>query len=437
LIGSHIEIFSLSVLQKWFAGLGSLSENLQAGQTTAESIHVFAICHQVAGDFPMMLLEHDAKRLLADGGIAIPKGILVASADGAFDSVPGAPWVVKAQVGVGGRGKAGGIRVAASEYEVREHLRALLGTTLKGHKVNACRIEKCISGVQEAYVSVSVDAARGGIAVLLSGKGGVDIESVEGRTSLHAGFADVDLHAVDDCIDQLTASIPVALRQAVSEAAHAVAEAFFKYETTLIEINPLFVRPDGSWVAGDAKIVVDESAFPRQAVLRGLIHERAEDYPQAALKEAEGFDFVVLDPLGDIGLITTGAGLTMQLIDELVAHGVRPYNFCDIRTAQFKGDPARLIQVMRWIAAGPNVRSVLVNFFAGMTDLGEVAGLLVAALREVKELKVPITARLIGNGLNGAIDVLREAGDPITVQLDLDVAIATAAMHCQGEPRHA
>ena len=101
----------------------------------------------------------------------------------------------------------------------------------------------------------------------------------------------------------------------------------------------------------------------------------------------------ILDPDGDIGLITTGAGLSMQLIDELVARGLSPFNFCDIRTGQFKGDPARLIQVMRWLAAGPNIHAVLINFFAGHTHLGEISRLLLQALDAVPELTAPITAR--------------------------------------------
>ena len=125
----------------------------------------------------------------------------------------------------------------------------------------------------------------------------------------------------------------------------------------------------------------------------------SDAYPEMTLKLKHGFDFVVVDPNGEIGLVTTGAGLSMQMIDELAERGHPAFNFCDIRTGQLRGDPTRLINVFQWIAAGRNVRSVLINFFAGITHLGEVAKLLVTALNAVPELRVPVTARLIGNGL--------------------------------------
>jgi succinyl-CoA synthetase beta subunit len=122
----------------------------------------------------------------------------------------------------------------------------------------------------------------------------------------------------------------------------------------------------------------------------------------------------------------------MQLVDELTERGHRPYNFCDIRTGGFKGDPARLVQVFRWIADGPAIRSVLMNFFAGMTDLGELAVLLIAALEQVPELKrVPITARLIGNGLDEARAVIQAAGNPLAIETDLERAMDRATRNLE------
>ena len=136
-----------------------------------------------------------------------------------------------------------------------------------------------------------------------------------------------------------------------------------------------------------------------------------------------GFDYVEVDPHGEIGLITTGAGLSMQLIDELKAQGRRPLNFCDIRSGQFRGDPARLIAVMQWIASRPSVKVVLVNIFAGITDLAEFARLLVQAAGTVPELRVPIVARLIGRNLDEARQILAASALAVTLEPDLDRAI--------------
>jgi succinyl-CoA synthetase beta subunit len=198
-------------------------------------------------------------------------------------------------------------------------------------------------------------------------------------------------------------------------------------EALLIEINPLFVFADGRWVAGDAKLVVDDNALARQPSLRALVDRRAAAYPETALKLTHGFDYVVVDPEGDVGLLTTGAGLSMMLIDEMREAGLKPYNFLDIRTGGLRGEIARLVAVLNWIADGPRVRALLVNIFAGITDLAEFSRLLVEALAAVPRLKVPIVARLVGNGLPEARVVLTSA--QIELHTDLDAALAEVRKH--------
>ncbi len=371
----------------------------------------------------MMWLEHDAKELLAKGGIPVPPGVLVTASDTAPELA--LPLMVKAQAGVGGRGKAGGIRRAQTVDELRRALTDLTGMTIKGHKVRACRAEQVVDGA-EGYLSVSLDAARGRLNILMSAQGGMDIEASAGSDALLAASAEFAPAAALDAARKLAARLDEPIRFALVDAAAQLIAAFFRYEATLIEINPLFVRADGSWVAGDAKFVTDDNALIRQEALLAIVHARAQDYPEIALKLDHGFDFITLDPLGEIGLVTTGAGLSMQLIDELEARGHTAFNFCDIRTGQLRGDPTRLIAVLQWIAGGRGVRSVLINFFAGITDLGEIAHLLVAALKAVPELRVPVTARLIGNGYDAAVAVLAAAGNPVRVEPDLDRAIDLA-----------
>jgi len=373
----------------------------------------------------MMLLEHDAKELLAADDIPVPMGVLAATADVALPPSLRAPFMVKAQIAVGGRGKAGGIKRAASIADLHQGLGELLGRTIKGQTVRACRIEQRVEGM-ECYLSVSLDPTRGRLRVLLSFEGGVDIEAHAERGALHSADTEFKEHEAIAAASRLANTIANPARETIVHAAERLITEFFAFEATLLEVNPLFIRPDGSWTAGDLKLVIDDNALVRQPRLCDLIRHRANAYPELALKLNHGFDFVVVDPDGEIGLVTTGAGLSMQMIDELAERGHPAFNFCDIRTGQLRGDPTRLINVFQWIAAGRNVRSVLINFFAGITHLGEVAKLLVTALNAVPELRVPVTARLIGNGYDEAIAVFANAGHPLRVEPDLDRAIELA-----------
>jgi succinyl-CoA synthetase beta subunit len=370
----------------------------------------------------MYLLEHDAKEVLARHGIPVPPGCLIASAtelSGA--ALPAGPWVVKGQVAAGGRGRSGLIRKAASLDEVAAHVEAVLGRSVKGHRVSAVRIEQDAGPAQEAYLGLLLDAAAGAVRVIVSARGGMDIESLP-RATLASETAPPEPVALLECVRRLAESVGNAAGRVLMEAGERIARVFLEREALLVEINPLFVRGDGSWIAGDAKIVTDDNALSRQPALRALLERRAAAYPEAALKLRHGFDYVVVDPDGEIGLLTTGAGLSMMLIDELRAAGLRPYNFLDIRTGGLRGEITRLVTVLDWIAAGGRVRALLVNIFAGITDLGEFSRLLVAALRASPRFTAPVVARLVGNGLPAAREVLSRAGIPL--HTDLDDAVA-------------
>ena len=377
----------------------------------------------------MYLLEHDAKELLAKHGIAVPEGRLIEREQTIHRSAIGkGPWMVKGQIGAGGRGKAGIVRRAATLQEIASHSNDILGTSVHGRMVASVRIEREVTGAEEAYVALVLDAAAGGVRVIMSAQGGMDVEQ------LPAGAVRSEVAAPEDgalaaCIERLAATFDGAKRKALHECGEGLVQIFRDNEALLIEINPLFVHPDGTWVAGDAKIVTDDSALARQPELRALLERRAAAYPEAALKHEHGFDYVVVDPQGEIGLLTTGAGLSMMLIDELRAAGLRPYNFLDIRTGGLRGETARLTQVLEWIAQGRQVKVLLVNIFAGITDLGEFSCLLVTALAIVPRLKVPVVARLVGNGLPTARETLSAAG--IALHTDLDEALAAVRAHLE------
>ncbi len=371
----------------------------------------------------MYILEHDAKELLAGHGIPVPASCQLET-DATFLPArlpaPG-PWVVKGQISTGGRGKAGIIRKAASVGEVMQHALAILGTVVKGRQVNMVRIEQQIENAAETYLSFMLDAAAGGVRVIVSGRGGMEIEAVPAG-DIRSGVAALDADAMAACVARLVSGLDGATATALCDAGARLARIFMASEMQLLEINPLFVKPDGSWTAGDAKLIGDDNALARQPALRALVRTHAAYYSETALKLEHGFDYVVVDPEGDIGLLTTGAGLSMMLIDELQAQGLKPYNFLDIRTGGFRGDPARLISVLQWISAGRRIRILLINIFAGITDLGEFSRLLVTALEQVPQFKAPIVARLAGNGLAEARTAFAAAGIKLFTELDDAVA---------------
>jgi succinyl-CoA synthetase beta subunit len=370
----------------------------------------------------MLLIEADGKALLAEHGIAIPPGLVVTDADQVTE-LPGAgPWMVKAQVPVGGRGKAGGIKRCTTRDAVRGALQHQLGSRLKGHQVDACLIEQTAIG-EERYLALMLDPASYSVRVIYLAQGGMEVEQHEG---IAGRLCAPDVEAIAGTLAELLADEPPAWRQQLADIGRHLAHLLIDRELMLAEINPLFVAADGC-IAGDAKIVVDLGAVDRQPRIGELIAARPQIYLDANRKLQEGFDYVELDPLGEIGLVTTGAGLSMMLIDELTALGGRPLNFCDVRTGQMRGSPQRLIRVLEWITARSSLRVVLVNIFAGITDLAEFANLLIAAVEATPTLRVPIVARLVGRGAAEARRILAEKRPDIAVEEDLPAALARIA----------
>ncbi|WP_428485995.1 ATP-grasp domain-containing protein [Rhodopila sp.] len=365
----------------------------------------------------MLLIEADGKALLAAAGIPVPLGVVVTAE---LPALPGAgPWMVKAQVPVGGRGKAGGVVRCQTAADVAATTSQMLGSRLKGHTVEACLVEQAAEG-EERYLAVMVDPGSYGLRVIYAAQGGMDIESAAG--AVHERLCPLHSGAVAEVLADLIADEPQSWRAHLAGIGKTLADMVIEGELALAEINPLFVSETGC-LAGDAKVVVDLNAVDRQPAIAALIAGRPTTYLDAGRKLAEGFDYVELDPEGEIGLVTTGAGLSMMLIDELTARGARPLNFCDIRTGQMRGSPARLMRVLEWITAASSLKAVLVNIFAGITDLGEFAGLLAAALEQSPRLTVPVVARLVGRGAMEAQHILTERRPGMLVTEDLEEAL--------------
>jgi succinyl-CoA synthetase beta subunit len=374
----------------------------------------------------MYLLEHDAKELLAQHGISVPHGRLIGRNDTIDRHVlPPGPWMVKGQIAAGGRGKIGLVKKAGSWQEVSAQLDAMLGAAVGGGLVGSVRIEQQVKAAREVYIGFLLDATSGGVRVIVSDSGGMDIEQVP-RDRIHSAVAMPEVRDLVECVRKLAVNLPGDISKAVVDAGEKLVPAFLELEAVLVEINPLFVLESGGWIAGDAKVITDDNALPRQRALESLIKTRAADYADVARKHEHGFDYVEVDPAGEIGLLTTGAGLSMMLIDELRAAGLKPFNFLDIRTGGLRGETKRLTQVLQWIGAGEKVKVLLVNIFAGITDLGEFSRLLVTAL-ETAHVRMPVVARLVGTNLASAREVLATADIPL--HTDLDAAIAEVRQH--------
>ena len=370
----------------------------------------------------MLLIEADGKALFQNAGIRIPDGFAVAKGAAAPAIAGPGPWVVKAQVPVGGRGKAGGIIRCENEAAVRAALKHLLGSRISGHEVLSCRVETAVNSNVEYYLSLMIDPVHYGVRVALLSEGGVDVEKAATTATDRIRLCDLDEHSIVAAIRDLASEVSDARQAAIVDVGEKLTRLFLTRELMLAEINPLFFDQKAC-VAGDAKVVVDLNAVHRQPEIAQLVELNASVYPDAYRKIHDGFDYVEVDPEGEIGLVTTGAGLSMMLIDELTARGGRPLNFCDIRTGQLRGDPQRLMRVFEWIGARPSVRVVLVNIFAGITDLAEFADLLCTALERTPALQVPVVARLVGNRVEEARSILAARRPDIAVEEALDAAL--------------
>jgi succinyl-CoA synthetase beta subunit len=369
----------------------------------------------------VLLVEADGKALLAEHGSTVPAAVLIT--DATVGELPGdGPWMVKAQVPVGGRGKAGGVVRCGTAQDVSAAIHRLLGRRLKGHKVEACLIEQMVTG-EERYLAIMVDPASYGLRVVFAAQGGVDIEQ---SASARSRLCPPHPAGVAAALADLIPDEPPVWRSHIAATGESLADLLLKRELALAEINPLFISNYGC-IAGDAKLVVDLSAVERQLRIAALLRARPEIYADANRKLNEGFDYVEIDPDGEIGLVTTGAGLSMMLIDELAARGMKPLNFCDIRTGQMRGSPARVKRVLEWITARPSLRAILVSVFAGITDLAEFGDLLATGIEQTPSLRVPVVARLVGRGAAAARHVLAQRHPDMLVTEDLEEALSRIA----------
>jgi succinyl-CoA synthetase beta subunit len=359
----------------------------------------------------MDLLEYQGKQLFARQGIPVPSGVPATTVDEALDAADtvGFPCVVKAQVQIGGRGKLGGIKLAKDKDELRAHATAILGMDIKGFTVHEVWVEEASDIEAEYYTSIVFDRAAKAPLVMLSTKGGMDIEAVadedpDAIASLHVdpllGFQ--EFHGRRLAFD---AKVDADLVRPIGVMLKKLYDAFVAEDAMLVEVNPLIVTPERQLRALDAKVTLDDNAMfrhPENATLRNL---SGED-PQERMAKERGLTYVKLD--GDIGILGNGAGLVMSTLDVVAQVGGSPANFLDAGGGS-KADA--IVSAVEVILSDEKVKAVLFNIFGGITRCDEVAKGLIEAFDVVKP-QVPFVVRLDGTNDEEGRRLLAEADLP-------------------------
>jgi len=364
----------------------------------------------------MDLLEYQGKQLFAKHGIAVPSGEVAATVDEAVAAADriGYPCAVKAQVLIGGRGKAGGIKIAADADQARAHADAILGMDITGphgegpFRVHQVWIEGGSDIASEYYASVILDRSEKKLLAMVSAKGGMDIEAVAAEDPAALVKRHIDPSRPFDA----AAARPIAEDAGLDEdVLDQVAEVLSKLaavaggeDATLIEVNPLIVTSGREVVALDAKVTIDGNAVFRHQDLAEIADSGADEDPQEAMAQEKGLTYVKLD--GDVGILGNGAGLCMSTLDVVAQAGGAPANFLDAGGGS-KADA--IVDALEVITSDPKVNAVLFNIFGGITRCDEVAKGIIEASRQI-DLDVPLVVRLDGTNSEQGLGLLEQAG---------------------------
>ena len=382
----------------------------------------------------MDLFEYQARDLFEAHGVPVLAGAVAYTPEEARTAAAkiGGKVVVKAQVKVGGRGKAGGVKLAENADDAFEKASAILGMDIKGHTVKRVMIAQAAPIVEEYYVSILLDRSNRCYLAMASTEGGVEIEQVAVETPDRLAMVPIDpLHGIDlakakEIVAQ--AKFPAEISDAVADVFVALWKVFISEDATLVEVNPLVKTEDGRIVALDGKVSLDDNAEFRHPEHAELVDTSATD-PLEQLAKEKNLNYVKLD--GEVGIIGNGAGLVMSTLD-VVAYagekfgGVRPANFLDIgggASAQVMADGLGII------LGDPAVKSVFVNVFGGITACDAVADGIVQALELLGDSATkPLVVRLDGNNVVEGRRILSEAGNPLIEQVEtMDGAASRAA----------
>ena len=385
----------------------------------------------------MKIHEYQGKAILAEYGVAVPRGKACFSVDeavAAAEEMGGEKWVVKAQIHAGGRGKGGGVKLADSIDEVREHAEAILGMTLVTHQtgpegkvVKRLLIEEGAPIEDELYIGLVVDRSSQRVTVMASSEGGTEIETVAEETPelIHKVSVDPTTGLTTAEAEGLAGKIgiPSALVAEAGTLIQALYQAFWDKDASLAEINPLITTSDGRVIALDAKINFDESAMYRHPELHDLrdLDEEDEDEIEAA---KYGLNYISLD--GTIGCLVNGAGLAMATMDIIKLYGASPANFLDVGGG---ATTEQVTEAFKLMLKNSNLKAILVNIFGGIMRCDVIAEGLVNAAREV-DLKVPLVVRLEGTNVEQGRQILADSGIAVisaTTMADAAEKVSAAA----------
>ena len=358
----------------------------------------------------MRFTEAQSKAVFRDAGLPVPDGEVASTPEQARAIAQrlGGRVAVKVQIPIGGRGKAGGIKLAGSPDEAAQAAASLIGSRIRGYEVRHVLVEQAVSVAREYYLSVTVDRDRQAPVLIFSAAGGMDIEEVAERTPerIAKQWVDVSLGLRDFQLRWLfhQGQAPEGLRKELAHFARTLWELFGRYDAQLVEINPLAETADGKLLALDGKVEIDDNALFRHPELAGMRSVEA-DHPLERQAREQGLAYVKLD--GSVGVIGNGAGLVMATLDAVQKEGGRPANFLDIGG----GARAEVVErALRVVLSDPDVKAILLNVFGGITRCDEVARGLIQAISALGGASVPIVVRLAGTREAEGRALLEESG---------------------------
>jgi len=373
--------------------------------------------------------EYQAKELLRAEGVPIPPGEVATTPEQveAIAKKIGGMVVVKAQVHTGGRGKAGGVKLAKTPAEAKEIASKILGMKINGLTVYTVLVTAAADIASEAYVGIILDRATKKPVFMVSPAGGIDIEEVAAKTPEKILKLPIDtrygLQPYQASELGFFLFDDVKKVRAAAKIMGQLYQAFMKNDASLAEINPLVVTPAGEVLALDAKISVDDNALDRHADLAALRDETAEAHSEVEARNAN-LTFIKLE--GNVGCVVNGAGLAMATMDLVKYYGGEPANFLDIGGSS---NPEKVVNALRIITEDPSVKVILFNIFGGITRTDDVANGIVTATK-ANPLKIPIVIRLTGTNEEIAMKILQENG--FSASSDMDEAVEKAVALAKG-----